>query len=190
MGPARGRQDHPGEADGRRALAVDGDVVFAQGALRRAVAYAERHRLGHLVALPRLVAHGPCERGFVAAFATMAYAVFRPWLLRRPGSGAFIGSDSQLVAPVRVGKGAYVGTGTTVTSRAFEPSGATAVIPPKANRKNPAAFDKELYKARSAVECAFNLLKQARRFATRYEKTLRNYSAVVAIGCAMLWLRI
>ncbi len=29
--------------------------------------------------------------------------------------GAFIGSDSQLVAPVRIGKNAYVGTGTTVT---------------------------------------------------------------------------
>lgn len=29
--------------------------------------------------------------------------------------GAFIGSDSQLVAPVTVGKGAYVGSGTTVT---------------------------------------------------------------------------
>lgn len=29
--------------------------------------------------------------------------------------GVFIGSDSQIVAPVRVGKGAYVGTGTTVT---------------------------------------------------------------------------
>ncbi|AKF09575.1 bifunctional UDP-N-acetylglucosamine diphosphorylase/glucosamine-1-phosphate N-acetyltransferase GlmU [Sandaracinus amylolyticus] len=29
--------------------------------------------------------------------------------------GAFIGSDSHLVAPVRVGKGAYVATGTTVT---------------------------------------------------------------------------
>lgn len=29
--------------------------------------------------------------------------------------GAFIGSDSQLVAPVKVGKGAYVGSGTTVT---------------------------------------------------------------------------
>ncbi len=29
--------------------------------------------------------------------------------------GVFIGSDSQLVAPVRVGKNAYVGTGTTVT---------------------------------------------------------------------------
>jgi transposase len=67
---------------------------------------------------------------------------------------------------------------------------AVAVIPPKANRKSPAAFDAVLYKARSAVECTFNLLKQARRFATRYEKTLRNYAAVVAIGCAMLWLRI
>jgi bifunctional UDP-N-acetylglucosamine pyrophosphorylase / glucosamine-1-phosphate N-acetyltransferase len=30
--------------------------------------------------------------------------------------GAFIGSDSQLVAPVRVGKGAVVGAGTTVTA--------------------------------------------------------------------------
>ena len=31
------------------------------------------------------------------------------------GDGAFIGSDSQLVAPVTVGANAYVGTGTTVT---------------------------------------------------------------------------
>jgi bifunctional UDP-N-acetylglucosamine pyrophosphorylase/glucosamine-1-phosphate N-acetyltransferase len=31
------------------------------------------------------------------------------------GAGAFIGSDSQLVAPITIGKGAYVATGTTVT---------------------------------------------------------------------------
>lgn len=31
------------------------------------------------------------------------------------GKGAFIGSDSQLVAPVTIGEGAYVATGTTVT---------------------------------------------------------------------------
>jgi putative transposase len=68
--------------------------------------------------------------------------------------------------------------------------GSDAVIPPKTNRLNPAPCDMELYKARSEIECTFNLLKQARRFATRYEKTLRNYAAVVAIGCAMLWLRI
>jgi len=34
----------------------------------------------------------------------------------RIGKGAFIGSDSQLVAPVTIGDGAYVGTGTTVTN--------------------------------------------------------------------------
>lgn len=39
--------------------------------------------------------------------------------------GVFIGSDSQLVAPVRVGKGAYVGTGTTVTMDV--PDGALAL---------------------------------------------------------------
>jgi bifunctional UDP-N-acetylglucosamine pyrophosphorylase/glucosamine-1-phosphate N-acetyltransferase len=39
--------------------------------------------------------------------------------------GAFIGSDSQLVAPVKVGKGAYVGSGTTV--REDVPPGALAV---------------------------------------------------------------
>ena len=66
----------------------------------------------------------------------------------------------------------------------------TPVIPSKADRAQKVPYDRELYKARSEVECTFNLLKQARRFATRYEKTLRNYVAVVAIGCAMLWLRL
>jgi transposase len=65
-----------------------------------------------------------------------------------------------------------------------------AVIPSKRNRAGALPYDKQLYKARAEVECTFNLLKQARRFATRYEKTLRNYAAVVAIGCAFLWLRI
>jgi len=39
--------------------------------------------------------------------------------------GAFIGSDTQLIAPVRVGKGAYVGSGTTI--REDVPPGALAV---------------------------------------------------------------
>ena len=62
------------------------------------------------------------------------------------------------------------------------------VIPSNASRAQRLPYDKDLYKARSDIECTFNLLKQARRFATRYEKTLRNYAAVVAIGCALLWL--
>ncbi|HSO40683.1 MAG TPA: bifunctional UDP-N-acetylglucosamine diphosphorylase/glucosamine-1-phosphate N-acetyltransferase GlmU [Labilithrix sp.] len=35
--------------------------------------------------------------------------------ITRIGKGAFIGSDSQLVAPITIGDGAYVATGTTVT---------------------------------------------------------------------------
>lgn len=62
------------------------------------------------------------------------------------------------------------------------------VIPSNGSRARKVPYDKELYKARAELECTFNLLKQARRFATRYEKTLRNYSAVVALGCTLLWL--
>ncbi|MDH4233414.1 MAG: bifunctional UDP-N-acetylglucosamine diphosphorylase/glucosamine-1-phosphate N-acetyltransferase GlmU, partial [Nitrospirota bacterium] len=29
--------------------------------------------------------------------------------------GVFVGSDSQLVAPVRIGRGAYIGAGSTIT---------------------------------------------------------------------------
>lgn len=73
---------------------------------------------------------------------------------------------------------------------ALAAQGCTPVIPSKASRAQKLPYDKELYEARSDVECTFNLLKQARRFATRYEKTLRNYAAVVALGCALVWLRI
>jgi bifunctional UDP-N-acetylglucosamine pyrophosphorylase/glucosamine-1-phosphate N-acetyltransferase len=39
--------------------------------------------------------------------------------------GAFIGSDTQLIAPVRIGKGAYVGSGSTITKNV--PAGALAI---------------------------------------------------------------
>ncbi|RME04129.1 MAG: UDP-N-acetylglucosamine diphosphorylase/glucosamine-1-phosphate N-acetyltransferase [Deltaproteobacteria bacterium] len=43
--------------------------------------------------------------------------------------GAFIGSDTQLVAPVRVGKNAYIGSGTTVTSDVPENALAVSRVP-------------------------------------------------------------
>lgn len=48
-------------------------------------------------------------------------------------AGAFIGSDSQLVAPVRIGVGAYVATGTTVTKDV--PDDALAIARPKQENK-------------------------------------------------------
>ena len=68
--------------------------------------------------------------------------------------------------------------------------GCQAVIPSSSLWACPPDYDRDLYKARSEVECAFARLKQARRFATRYEKTLRNFTAVVTLGCLLLWLTI
>jgi bifunctional UDP-N-acetylglucosamine pyrophosphorylase/glucosamine-1-phosphate N-acetyltransferase len=54
------------------------------------------------------------------------------------GEEAFIGSDTQLVAPVRVGKRAWVGAGTTVTHNV--PEGALAVS--RVEQKNIPRYDK------------------------------------------------
>ena len=66
---------------------------------------------------------------------------------------------------------------------------AVAVIPnnPSRTRKHP--FDKQLYAERHLIECCFSKLKQFRRVATRFEKTARNYLAVVTLAAIVLWLR-
>ena len=72
---------------------------------------------------------------------------------------------------------------------AIASKGAVAVIPnnPSRTRKHP--FDKALYAERHLVECCISKLKQFRRVATRYEKTARNYLAVVTLAATVLWLR-
>ena len=67
--------------------------------------------------------------------------------------------------------------------------GATAVIPNNPSRARKHALDRDLYKERHLIECCFAKLKQFRRVATRYEKTARNYSAVVTLAAIVLWLR-
>jgi hypothetical protein len=94
-------------ADDGFVLFTDGDVVFAPGALRRAVAYARAHGLGHLVALPRLVAPGLLERAFVSTFAALVNPAFRTWELRRAGSSAYVGIGAFNL----VRRDAYLATG-------------------------------------------------------------------------------
>ena len=67
--------------------------------------------------------------------------------------------------------------------------GAQAVIPNNPSRARKHAIDTEIYKERHLVECCFSRLKQFRRVATRYEKTARNYLAVVTAAAIVLWLR-
>ncbi len=73
--------------------------------------------------------------------------------------------------------------------QAINEKGALAVIPNNPSRAKKHRLDKHLYAQRHLVECCFSKLKQFRRVATRYEKTARNYLAVVTIAAIALWLR-
>jgi transposase len=64
----------------------------------------------------------------------------------------------------------------------------TAVIPPKANRKEQRGYDKDLYKARHLIENFFAKLKQFRAIATRYDKTERNFLAAIYFASVLIWL--
>jgi transposase len=66
---------------------------------------------------------------------------------------------------------------------------AQAVIPSNPSRALKPSLDKDLYKERHLVECCINKLKHFRRIATRYEKTARNFLAVILVAAIALWLR-
>lgn len=68
-------------------------------------------------------------------------------------------------------------------------TGAVAVIPNNPSRSKKHAFDKAMYQERHLIECCFSRLKQFRRVATRYEKTARNFLAIVTIAATILWIR-
>ncbi len=64
-----------------------------------------------------------------------------------------------------------------------------AVIPSKPERKRKKPMDSGLYRIRYLVEVFFHNLKRFRAIATRYEKTARNYLALVQVACSWLWLK-
>lgn len=70
----------------------------------------------------------------------------------------------------------------------LEQRGVTPCIPPKTNRTVQREYDKHLYKERNLVERFFNKLKQFRRLATRYEKTARNFLAMLTLAAIVIWL--
>ncbi|ATC26656.1 IS5-like element IS298 family transposase [Caulobacter vibrioides] len=73
--------------------------------------------------------------------------------------------------------------------QAIADKGALAVIPNNPSRALKHPLDAQLYAQRHLVECCFSKLKQFRRVATRFEKTARNYLAVVTLAAIALWLR-
>ncbi|VEA68200.1 Transposase and inactivated derivatives [Serratia rubidaea] len=70
-------------------------------------------------------------------------------------------------------------------------NGIKAVIPQKSNEKmasdGRAKLDRDAFRNRNVVERCFGRLKEYRRIATRYDKTARNYLAMVKLGCIRLF---
>jgi transposase len=62
-------------------------------------------------------------------------------------------------------------------------------IPTQRDRKVQRSVDPVLYRQRNLIERFFNKLKHFRKVATRYEKSARNYLAVVLMASSRLWMR-
>ena len=71
----------------------------------------------------------------------------------------------------------------------MEQRGGTAMIPTKRNRLIQLPVDADIYALRNMVERCFNKLKNARRLATRYDKTADSYLAFIHIVSIRLWTR-
>lgn len=63
------------------------------------------------------------------------------------------------------------------------------VIPMRRNRKAIVAVDTTIYALRNLVERCFNRLKNARRIATRYDKTAASFLGFLNVVAIRLWFR-
>ncbi|SNY91208.1 Transposase [Cohaesibacter sp. ES.047] len=70
-----------------------------------------------------------------------------------------------------------------------EGKGGIAIIPRRSNRKKQPFLDPFVYALRNQIERCFNNLKNARRLATRYDKTANSYLDFIHIVSARLWIK-
>lgn len=71
----------------------------------------------------------------------------------------------------------------------IERQGGIAVIPPRNNRKEQIVYDEDIYKNRYVIECFFGKIKFMRRIFSRFDKSVRNFAAFLALAASLVWLR-
>jgi transposase len=72
---------------------------------------------------------------------------------------------------------------------ALKDKGISPCIPPRAKRKSPADYDKELYRQRHRIENMFGRIKDWRRIATRYDRCAHTFlSAIFIAATCCYWL--
>jgi hypothetical protein len=79
------------ECGGEFILFTDADVHFEGEALRKAVAYCQARGLHYLTALPMLWRTNLLLDALIGSFIRQLMAVARPWQLRDPNAGGFLG---------------------------------------------------------------------------------------------------
>ena len=131
---------------------------------------------------------GPGQAGDSPMFSLLLGALVVPRL----------GPGRPRTRPDRVlGDKAYSSRGNRALLRA---RGIGAVIPEPADQQGhrkrrgcaggrPVALDAELYKKRNVVERSFNVFKQWRGLATRYDKLALTYRGGVVLRAITIWLR-
>ena len=67
--------------------------------------------------------------------------------------------------------------------------GGMAIIPTRKNRKVQVPVDGYVYALRNQIERCFNRMKNARRLATRYDKTAASYLGFVQLVAIRLWMK-
>ena len=67
--------------------------------------------------------------------------------------------------------------------------GAEAVVPSKADRKQPIPHDRHKYRWRHLVENYFSKIKEFRAVNTRYDKTDLSYKATISVAAIAIALR-
>ena len=157
------------------------------------------HRLDHRTGAPacgrrkkgtRNQALGRSRGGLSSKINLAVDASGRPVrLLLAPGQRHDIRAARQLIVDQRGGH--------VLADRAYDAQwlidlirerGAKPVIPARTCSPR-RRHNRLIYRARNLVERCINKLKHFRRVATRYEKTARNYEAVLTIAATALWWR-
>ena len=65
----------------------------------------------------------------------------------------------------------------------------TPIIPTRMGRKIQVPVDGDIYALRNRIERCFNILRNARRLPTRYDKKIASYLSLVQIASICLWTR-
>mgnify|MGYP006163236353 CR=1 FL=1 len=72
---------------------------------------------------------------------------------------------------------------------ALKDKGIKPCIPGRKSRAKPIKHDKRRYKRRNRIEIMFGRLKDWRRVATRYDKTVLSFESFLNLAAVRLWLK-